>query len=83
MNKDEARNLIAESIAEKGQFGYSVIVEIQGKYLVENNLVEAWATLRGQSKEVISAPDYSYYITLTQAKHLGLFDFVYDHTKAK
>lgn len=81
MDKETARKLISDNFKKEGQYSYSTMVEIQGKYLVENNLVEAWSILRNQSIESISAPGYVDAITLLQAMHLGLLDFVYEHGK--
>lgn len=81
MDKEAARKLIADNFTKEGQFSYSTMVEIQGEYLVKYNLVEAWSALRNQSIESISAPGYIDSITLLQAMHLGLLDFVFKHGK--
>jgi hypothetical protein len=82
MDKEIAKKLIADNFIKEGRYSYSVMVEIQGKYLVENNLVEAWSILRNQSIQSISAPGYVDSITLLQAMHLGLLDFVNKHNSS-
>ncbi len=81
MDKETARKLISDNFLKEGQYSYSAMIEIQGKYLVEHNLVEAWSILRNQSIQSISAPGYVDAITLFQAMYLGLLDFVLKHGK--
>ena len=76
MEAKEARNKIVECFAAEGQTSYKVLIEIQGRFLVDNNLVEAWALSRNKSVKEVSAPGFTDNITLLQAQLLGVLDFV-------
>lgn len=76
LNREDARKMLAESIASNGKTNYSLLLEIKGRYLVDNNLVEAWAVLRGHSIKEVYAPGYTDHVTLQQAQSLGILDFI-------
>ncbi|HPV55481.1 MAG TPA: hypothetical protein PKW61_00015 [Tenuifilaceae bacterium] len=78
MDKKEARERIGKNFKDIGNTSYKILVEVKGRYLIENNLVQEWAISRGIDPKVIT-DDWSDYVTLNQALHLGLLDFVFKH----
>lgn len=78
MDGKEARKRIAQNFIDVGNTSYKILVEVKGSYLIENNLVQEWAISRGKDPNIITQ-DWSDYITLYQALHLGLLDFVFKH----
>lgn len=50
---------------------FDITVTIKGKFLVDNNLCEVWANLRGINSSLIDE-DYSDTISLYQAEILGI-----------
>jgi len=76
MEKDEAKRKITEVVSVAGKSSYSIFIEVRGRFLVDNHLVEAWSALRGHSIKEISSPGYTDQITLEQAYRFGILDFV-------
>lgn len=75
MTHEDARLKIAENFKTVGNISYQILIEISGKYLIENDLVEAWSVSRNIKKEEINY-NFKDYITLFQAQLFGLLDFV-------
>ena len=74
MTHTEAYLKVAENFKKDGSTSYQILIEISGKYLIQNDLVEAWATLRNIKKEEITY-DWKDYITLLQAQLFGMLEF--------
>ncbi len=75
MSREESKKKIAENFKEIGIYDYKVLVEIEGRYLIENNLVREWAELRSIDPSIIT-DEWSDHVTLLQAESLGLLEFV-------
>ena len=82
MDKELARKETAIAFSDKGRYDYKVLIEIKGGFLIENNLVEAWASLREMDPGTINE-EFVDAITLNQALHLGLLDFAYEYIQQK
>lgn len=76
MDIKEAKKKLSENFIDTGSTSYKILVEVKGSYLIEHNLVQEWALLRGINPNVITQ-EWSDYITLNQALQLGLLDFVF------
>lgn len=74
MEKEDARLKIAENFKNVGCTSYQILIEISGKYLIENDLTEAWSVSKNIKKEEITY-EYKDYITLLQAQLFGILDF--------
>lgn len=76
MDRDEHKQKIADCFRKESS-NYKNLLQISGQFLIENDLVEAWAETRGIEREKITST-WSDYISLLQAKMLGVLDFVND-----
>lgn len=74
MTHKEAYLKVAENFKKEGSTSYQIMIEISGKYLIENDLTEAWATLRNIKKEEITL-EWKDNITLLQAQLFGMLEF--------
>ena len=73
---NEYRQQVADCFRRENS-SYKNLLEISGQFLIENDLVEAWANLRNIEPEKIT-PNWTDSISLLQAHHLGILDFVLD-----
>lgn len=76
MSNEGYKQQIADCFRRENS-NYKNLVQISGQFLIENNLVEAWAEARSIEPEKITS-SWSDYISLLQAFHLGVLDFVND-----
>lgn len=74
MTQEDARLKIVENFKNEGCTSYQILIGISGKYLIENDLTEVWSISRNIKKEKITY-EWTDYITLYQAKLIGLLDF--------
>lgn len=74
MTQEDARLKIAENFKNEGCTSYQILIEISGKYLIKNDLTEAWSVSRNIKKEEIT-DGWKDHITLLQAQLFGLLDF--------
>jgi len=61
---------------------YKNLLQVSGEFLIENDLVEAWASARGIERERITRA-WVDYISLLQAEFLGVLEFVNDSQPAR
>lgn len=76
MTTEQYRQQVADCFRKENS-SYKNLLEISGQFLIENDLVEAWANLRNIELERITS-NWTDFISLLQANHLGIFDFVLD-----
>ena len=48
INREKGHQIISSHFSKEGGSSYKNLLEISGKYLLENNLAEAWAVSRGK-----------------------------------
>lgn len=71
------RKILSDNMRDVGSTHYRILLQIKGQYLIENNLVDIWARVRGIDKDKITH-SWSDYITLYTAELLGLLDYLKD-----